>query len=119
MSIENRIPDYLKKIHQLCLDIQAFIEGVALEEFLDDKRTENAVAMSLIAMGEIATVLHHKYPEFVEQNKQIPWRYMRGMRNMIAHGYFELDFEVVYETAATSIPELRSQIDPLLEAFKE
>ena len=118
MSIENRIPDYLKKIHQLCLDVQAFVEGIPLEDFLDDKRTENAVAMSLIAMGEIASVLNHKYPEFIEQNKQIPWKYMRGMRNIIAHGYFELDFEVVYETAITSIPELFSQIEALLVEFE-
>lgn len=119
MSVENRIPDYLKKIYQLCLDIQAFVEGVPLEDFLDDKRTENAVAMSLIAMGEIVTVLHHKYPEFLEQHKYIPWKYIRGMRNIIAHGYFELDFEVVYETAVTSIPELFEQIKNLMMETQE
>ncbi|WP_273395595.1 DUF86 domain-containing protein [Actinobacillus porcinus] len=114
MSIDFRLVDYLEKLHQLCLDIQAFVEGVPLEDFLDDKRTENAVAMSLISLGEIATVIHHKYPDFPEQHKQIPWRYMRGMRNIIAHGYFELDFEVVYETAIDSIPELQEQIEALL-----
>lgn len=119
MSVENRIPDYLKKIYQLCLDIQAFVEDVPLEDFLDDKRTENAVAMSLIAMGEIVTVLHHKYPEFLEQHKDIPWKYIRGMRNIIAHGYFELDFEVVYETAVTSIPELFEQIKNLIMETQE
>lgn len=36
------------------------------------------------------------------------------MRNIIAHGYFELDFEVVYETAVNSIPELLGQIEDLL-----
>ena len=36
------------------------------------------------------------------------------MRNIIAHGYFELDFEVVYETAIDSIPELQEQIEALL-----
>lgn len=40
---------------------------------------------------------------------------MRGMRNIIAHGYFELDFEVVYETASNSIPELLNQIDELIK----
>lgn len=119
MSVDFRVPDYLDKIRSLCLDIQAFVEGIPLEDFLNDKRSENAVAMSLIAMGEIATVLSHKYPEFIEQHKHIPWRYMRGMRNVIAHGYFELDFVVVYETAITSIPELLIQIEALILETKK
>lgn len=119
MSVDFRVPDYLDKIRSLCLDIQAFVEGIPLEDFLNDKRSENAVAMSLIAMGEIATVLSHKYPEFIEQHKHIPWRYMRGMRNVIAHGYFELDFVVVYETAITSIPELLIQIKALILETKK
>ncbi|HGO5823622.1 TPA: DUF86 domain-containing protein [Mannheimia haemolytica] len=118
MSVEYRIPDYLEKIHSLCLDIQAFIDGVSLEEFLDDKCIENAVAMSLIAMGEIVTVIHHKHPEFLVENKHIPWKYMRGMHNIIAHGYFELDFEVIYETASESIPELSKQIEALIEQLE-
>ncbi|MGX2949834.1 HepT-like ribonuclease domain-containing protein [Ursidibacter sp. B-7004-1] len=114
MSVDFRVPDYLDKIRSLCLDIQAFVEGMPLEDFLSDRRSENAVAMSLIAMGEIATVLSNKYPEFIEQHKHIPWRYMRGMRNVIAHGYFELDFVVVYETAITSVSELLTQIEALI-----
>lgn len=114
MSADFRIPDYLEKIKSLCLDIQGFVEGIPLEDFLEDKRSENAVAMSLIAMGEMVTVLHHKYPEYLIKHKHVPWQYMRGMRNIIAHGYFELDFEVVYETAVNSIPELLGQIEDLL-----
>lgn len=118
MSVEYRIPDYLEKIQGRCLDIQSFIDGVSLEEFLDDKCIENAVAMSLIAMGEIVTAIHHKYPEFLAQHKQIPWKYMCGMRNIIAHGYFELDFEVIYKTASESIPQLLSQINELIEELE-
>lgn len=70
---------------------------------------------SLIAIGEVVTVIHHKHPEFLVQHKHIPWKYMRGMRNIIAHGYFELDFEVVYETASNSIPERLNQIDELIK----
>ena len=117
MSADFRLVDYLEKLHQLCLDIQVFVEGVSLEDFLDDKRTENAVAMSLIALGEIATVIHNKYPDFPELHQLIPWRYIREMLNIIAHGYFELDFEVVYETAIDSIPELQEQIEALLANF--
>ena len=119
MSHDYRVPDYLEKIHSLCEDIQEFVSGITLEEFLRDKRSQNAVAMSLIAIGEVVTALNHKYPEFLEQHAYIPWRYMRGMRNAIAHGYFELDFVVVYETAITSVPELRRQIESLYAKIKQ
>ena len=113
-----RTQDYLLKIKQLCFDIQSFIDGVEKEDFLDDKRTQNAVAMSLIAIGEIVTVLNHKDPDFIALHTQIPWRYMKGMRNIIAHGYFELDFVIVWETAVQSIPELEIQINELLNKLE-
>lgn len=63
------------------LDIQTFIEDIPLEDFLDDKCSENTVAMSLATIGEIATVLNNKYPEFKKQHQQIPQRYMLYKRN--------------------------------------
>lgn len=60
--MNERSLDYLLKIKQLCLDMQAFVDGLDKDEFLDDKRTQNAVAMSLIAMGEIVAVIGHKDP---------------------------------------------------------
>lgn len=112
--MNERTLDYLLKIKQLCFDIRSFIEGMDQDEFLADKRTQNAVAMSLIAIGEIVTVLNQKDPDFIQINSHIPWRYIKGMRNIIAHGYFELDFVIVWETAIQSIPELENQIDELL-----
>ena len=105
-----RTPDYLNKMIELCQDIALFIEGIPHDEFMRDKRTQNAVAMSLIALGEIANTIYQKDPEFIENNAQIPWKYMRGMRNIIAHGYFELDFNIIYQTAERSIPELLKQL---------
>lgn len=113
MTYYERTPDYIEKLKQLCLDISDFIEGVELEDFLDDRRNQNAVAMSLIAMGEIVTVLTHKDPEFLAAHSEIPWRYMKGMRNIIAHGYFELDFVIVWETATESVPELLVQLNQI------
>lgn len=37
---------------------------------------------------------------------EVPWRAMRGMRNRIAHGYFDINLEVVWETVQTALPEL-------------
>ncbi|QRO14245.1 DUF86 domain-containing protein [Moraxella osloensis] len=104
--MNKRMPDYLYKMIEICQHIPLFIEHIPLDDFLNDKRTQNAVAMSLIALGEIANVIYQNDLEFVENNSQISWKYMRGMRNIIAHGYFELDFKIIYQAAERSIPEL-------------
>ncbi len=52
---ENRLADYLEHIHQAATDARSFVDGMSKEAFLDDKRTQRAVIMSLIIMGEAAT----------------------------------------------------------------
>jgi uncharacterized protein with HEPN domain len=108
--ISNRLPDYLSHIQQAATDACNFIEGLTKEEFLTDKRTQQAVVMSLIIMGEAATKVLDGYGNFVEQHPEIPWRSMRGMRDRIAHGYFEINFEVVWDTVKTALPELLKQL---------
>lgn len=44
---ENRFPDYLDHIQQAAIDARSFVEGLAKEDFLTDKRTQQAVIMSL------------------------------------------------------------------------
>ncbi|WP_424677680.1 DUF86 domain-containing protein, partial [Enterobacter hormaechei] len=45
---ENRLPDYLDHIQQAATDARSFVEGMAKDDFLADKRTQQAVIMSLI-----------------------------------------------------------------------
>ena len=45
---------------------------------------------------------------------QVPWRAMRGMRNRIAHGYFELNLDVVWDTLQTAFPDLARHLPALL-----
>jgi len=52
---ENRLPDYLDRIQQAATDACGFVEGLGKDNFLADKRTQQAVIMSLIIIGEAAT----------------------------------------------------------------
>jgi uncharacterized protein with HEPN domain len=103
---ENRLGDYLEHMRQAVGDVLVFVEGMSKEEFFDDKRTQQAVIMSLIIIGEAATKIMDRYSEFATQNTQVPWRAMRGMRNRIAHGYFDINLEVVWDTVQVALPEL-------------
>jgi uncharacterized protein with HEPN domain len=104
--IENRLGDYLEHMRQAASDALIFVEGLSKDEFVDDKRTQQAVIMSLVIIGEAATKVMDRFPEFTAQNTQVPWRSMRGMRNRIAHGYFDINLDVVWDTVQVALPEL-------------
>ena len=54
-----------------------------------------------------------RHAAYCEAHPSIPWRNMRGMRNRIAHGYFELDLDVVWDTVDTALPQLLAQLREL------
>jgi uncharacterized protein with HEPN domain len=84
----------------------SYVEGYDKEDFLSDKRTQQAVTLNILIIGELATKIVQNHPDFANANAEIPWSSMRNMRNRIAHGYFEVDFEVVWETVSLSVPPL-------------
>jgi uncharacterized protein with HEPN domain len=103
---DHRLGDYIDHMRQAAGDALIFVEGLSKQEFYDDKRTQQAVIMSLIIIGEAATKIMDRFAEFTMSNPQVPWRSMRGMRNRIAHGYFDINLDVVWETVQTALPEL-------------
>ncbi|MGP1613894.1 MAG: HepT-like ribonuclease domain-containing protein [Pollutimonas bauzanensis] len=107
---ESRLSDYLDHMQQAAMDACGFIKGLSKEAFLADKRTQQAVVMSLIIIGEAAAKVVERHPDFAEQHGEVPWRSMRGMRNRIAHGYFDINLDVVWDTVQTALHELLSQL---------
>jgi uncharacterized protein with HEPN domain len=66
--------------------------------------------MSLIIIGEASTKVMDGYAEFADAHPEVPWRGMRGMRNRIAHGYFDINLDVVWDTVQTALPDLLKQL---------
>jgi uncharacterized protein with HEPN domain len=107
---ENRLPDYIDHIQQAANDVCSFVDGMGKPDFLADKRTQQAVIMSLIIIGEAATKVMEGYAAFTQAHPEVPWRNMRGMRNRMAHGYFDVNLELVWQTAQEWLPELLKQL---------
>ena len=108
-----RVADYLDHMLEAAQQACSYVHGMSKEDFLGDKRTQQAVIMSLIIVGEAATKAMDGYPAFVQAHADVPWRSMRGMRNRIAHGYFDINLEVVWETVQTALPQLQTQLTAL------
>ena len=110
---DSRLADYLDHMRQAASDACGFVEGLSKDDFLADRRTQQAVTMSLIVLGEAATKVMEGYPDFAAAHGEVPWRSMRGMRNRIAHGYFDINLDVVWETVQTALPELLERLRAL------
>ncbi len=111
----NRLSDYIDHIQQAATDARCFVEGMTKDEFLADKRTQQAVIMSLIVIGEAATKVMDKYAVITLVHTEVPWRSMRNMRNRMAHGYFDINLDVVWETVQEWLPTLLDQLPAVRE----
>ncbi len=96
----------LDLIREFAENALIFVEGLSLEDFLNDPMCRYAVAMCLLIVGENAARLVKRYPDFVAAHPETPWSQAVGMRNRIAHGYDELDFAIVWRTVTQYLPEL-------------
>lgn len=110
---DNRLADYLEHMRQAATDACSFTEEMSKAEFLSDKRTQQAVILSLIVIGEASAKIMDQHTEFSNNQPKVQWRSMRGMRNRIAHGYFDINLDIVWETVQTALPELLTQLRQL------
>ena len=90
--------------------IKDYIGTMTFEDFLIDGKTQSAVIMQLQVVGELAK----KVPEELQQQINIPWKQISGMRDMVSHDYFNLDLKTVWDTVIKSIPEAEREIGKYL-----
>jgi len=109
-------PDRLLDILEAISRIREFTDGMDFARFSGDPRTMGAVAYNLLVIGECAA---HLPPSMIEGHPEVPWQRIKGMRNVLAHAYYEADPNILWKTATTSLPELEQVIRKLSEDLRE
>jgi len=115
----DRLPLWLEQMHEAASQALAYVEGMDKAAFVTDKRTQQAVVLNLLVIGELAAKLIEQHGDFVTKHPGIAWASMKGMRNRIAHGYFELDIGVVWETVQRALPDLLARLPAVRVAAQE
>ncbi len=64
-------------------------------------------------LGEAAHNIEKFHPAFAQAHAQVPWALMYTMRNRVAHGYFKVDYALVWNTIHADFPELRALVAAL------
>lgn len=109
-----RAMDYLGHIVEAIDRIHRYVEDMTELTFLDDEKTQDAVIRNFEILGEAAHNVEICHAKFATDHPEVPWALMYTMRNRVAHGYFKVDFELVWKTIHADLPELRSQVSALL-----
>ncbi len=98
-------------------NIETFLDGVSLENFLENAEKRFAVERCLEIIGEASNHISEKilyHPEI-----STPWRKIIATRNLIAHEYFRLDYKIIYQIAKDEIVPLKRDIQTILKDLEK
>lgn len=103
----------VQKMISYCNEIQQILKKHDYKkyEFEKDSEFQFACGMCILQLGELVGKLSD---EFIRQHSNIPWRQIRGMRNIYAHEYDIIDNDTVWEAITEDIPELKNLLQNVL-----
>ena len=107
---------YLNDILQAIERIETYTTGLNFEDFSKNSLIVDAVVRNFEIIGEAAKKIP---PEIKEQQGQIQWKEMAGMRDKLSHNYSGVDMEIVWRTAKKRLPDLKRTIKELLKTADE
>ena len=105
-----------KELFQHIFDEIEFLENEIIKtnenEFLNDDKTKRAFARSVEIIGEAVKNISN---ETIIKNPQIAWRNIAGMRDKLIHGYFSVNYKLVWDVVKNLIPKFKIQIEMILK----
>lgn len=103
---------YLKDILAAVDSVEEFVAGMDFEAFQADDKTTSAVIRKFEIIGEATK---HLPDEIRQSYPSVPWKEMAGMRDKLIHFYFGIDYQLVWRTIKERLPQVRQQIQKILE----
>jgi uncharacterized protein with HEPN domain len=103
---KERLGHILDSINQ----INEFIGNKTYDEYEKDEVLKLAIVKLFEIIGEASVAISN---ELKEKNNEIEWREMKGMRNILIHDYFGINYEIVWDTYQLFLPKLKTQIEKI------
>lgn len=98
---------YIEDILESIGKIESYVKGMDYKKFTSEGMVVDAVIRNLEIIGEASKNIPD---EIREQNSEVPWKKMVGLRNIATHAYFGVDLEIIWEIITKNLPETKNQI---------
>lgn len=111
-----RVTDYLRHILEAIERIRKYTRGLSEQDFYSNRLIQDAVIRNFEIMGEAArnTVLHGK--ELSEMRDKLTlFREVYWMRNMLTHGYFQVNLSIVWNAMQDDLGNLEQQVQEVYD----
>jgi len=103
--------EFLKHIRDEIIYLTDTTDGLTEDKFMYDRTLQRSFSRSLEVIGEATKQLTS---EFKQEHPDVDWKAMAGMRDRLIHGYFEVDYAIVWDVVVNEIPQLKNQIETIL-----
>jgi len=105
---------YLKDILEAIRKIEKYTENISMEDFAKDELIQDGVVRNLEIIGEAVKNI----PEDIKNRKsQVAWKKIAGLRDILIHGYFGIDVDIVWDVVKNKIPELKQKISEIVSVL--
>jgi uncharacterized protein with HEPN domain len=101
------------------LRIASYTKDMAVADFLNDNKTQDAVIRNLEIIGEACSNVHRVSPKLVAKHPEVPWGSAIGNRNALVHGYFSVDMQLVWNTLKHDLPAFELAIRSILNGMSD
>ena|SRR2546428_11938809 len=91
-----------------------YVRGIDVVSFACDQMRKDAVCFCLLIVGEAC---NEAAKELSELPEEIPWRQIKGMRNIIVREYWQIDERIIYNSARNEAEPLADILDRLIKDF--
>jgi len=102
-----RPEELLKHILDECDYLIVTSQGMDIDDLLDDETLKRAMARSIEIIGEASKQIDQ---DFKEEHKEISWKEMSGMRDILIHSYHSVDYRILWDVVVNDIPRLKEEI---------
>ena len=107
---------YIQDVVESCNKVMQFTEGMSQKEFEQDEKTYDAVVRNLEIIGE---AIKRIPVDVLTEVGGIDWRGAAGLRDMLAHAYFGIDNDIIWDVIRNKIPELFTVTSRFLEGEEQ
>lgn len=97
--------------------IKSYIDGYRFEDFLTDRKTQDAVIRNLEVIGQ--ALKDFSVEDLSKIKPDTPWQRIAGMRNVLAHEYLGVDLSLVWETVNSDMEPLRHALQDIQRLLQQ